>query len=124
MARASVKLTGCASWEGRARKFSRRGDTKILTDTADIAFFKSNGNFIVKDLADAPKAKAKAKPAVPNPPPPSGDGKAEDGPTPWKKNSNKATLIAACESRDIAVTDEETNGSLVALLEDWEAAQE
>lgn len=136
MAKASIKLTGSASWEGRGRKWKRKGEVKIITDEDDIAFFKANGNFTVKDIVDKPatkvagKGKGKAKPkSTPKPPdPPSGEGNGEDegdgdGPSSWKKNSNKAVLTEACESRGIAFTGEETNGDMVVLLEDWDANQ-
>jgi hypothetical protein len=59
MVKARVQLTGPATWSGRGHHF-RRGESKILTQPADILFFKHAGGFSVTMLEGA----------TPRPPPP------------------------------------------------------
>jgi hypothetical protein len=123
MARASVKLMRGSSYNGRGYRFGK-SETKIISDDADIAYFKGNSRFRVTMMEGAPtptpaKSKAEVKaPAGTEPEDNSADG--GDGPLPWTKAMKKADLLAAAENRGIAVTPEDKVATIVQLLTEWD----
>lgn len=126
MARASVKLIEGSSYSGRGYRFGKV-ETKIISNDADIAYFRGNSRFRVKDMPDtkpAPPKKGKADAKAKAESAPAGDTGGEtgedDGLLPWRKDMKKAQLIEAAESRDIAVTPDDTVATIVQMLTEWD----
>lgn len=117
MARASVKFTGGgASYTVRGYKF-KKAETKILTNEGDIAYFKASSSFMVKDLVTSQptESKPQAKAGKSD----GGDGgNGDNGPLPWKVGMKKTDLIAAAESRGIAVTADDKVPEIIQLLKE------
>lgn len=124
MASASVRLLKGASFNGRGYTFKTNGETKLITNDGDIAYFKGNQRFKVTDLKGAAPAAPARKSKPPAPPQPSTNTSDDDagggGPLPWKGNMKKVDLIAAAESRDIAVTEDDKVADIVQLLREWD----
>jgi len=79
--RARVELRGCLTHTARGRTVER-GRPFYTTNPADIAYYKSCGEYAVTILESEPAKPAKAKPARPAAPPPPPDdegGEGEDG---------------------------------------------
>lgn len=120
MASATVKLMKGCSFDGHGHKFKTNGETKIITTDSDIAYFKANPRFLVKLMkpAAAPARSAARAPAASSNKNPAEGG--DGGPLPWKGNQKKVDLIAAAESRDIAVTEDDKVADIVQLLREWD----
>ena len=138
MASANVRLMKGRSYRGRGYTFTHNGEIRTLTNAADILFFENNSRFQVKRMEgtvasaspEAKKPPAK-KPPAKKPEPEDGEDEGEadggedtegeaQGPLPWKQGQKKALLIAAAESRGIAVTADDTAAAIVQLLKEWD----
>ena len=121
MASANVRLLQGSSFDGGGHSFKHNGETKIITNAADIAYFKGNARFKVTDMkpAAAPAASS-AKKAPPQSPSQTSAEGGDGGPLPWKGNMKKVDLVAAAMSRDIAVTEDDKVADIVQLLREWD----
>lgn len=143
---ARVQLRGAESFDGHGHKF-KRNQVKVLSNPADIRYFQMQPAFKVTILGKA----APAKPTTSAPPAPAGaageggqgddapegedggseaetgEGDSEDGepsgPLPWKPGMRKAELLAAAESRGIAVTEDDNKATIVQMLREHDEDQ-
>ncbi len=60
MARAKVTLRGCRTFQGKDGRLWKQGQTRIITDTGKIRYFRALGEFVVTVLEDAPPPKEAA----------------------------------------------------------------
>lgn len=132
---ASVKLLRAKSYTVRGYHFAKTGATKIITKPGDIAYFKNNSAFQVKYVG--PDGKPLRPGAAPQAESPraaphnegSEDGSEDDTPDegeeaqavlPWRVGMKKAELVAAANSRNIAVTEDDRVPDIIQLLKEWD----
>lgn len=135
--RASISLKEGLTYEGRGLKM-KKGETKYLTKKADIAYFQRQSRFKVVIIGDdnkpVPRPAPPAPSAVVEPDDGEGEGTEEgdddddddgedSGPLPWRVGMKKAELIAAAESRGMAVTTSDTNPEILKMLKEHDEDQ-
>jgi len=136
---ARVQFRTGTTFDGRGHKF-KQGQTKVLSNKADIAYFQNQPAFKVTILSKAPPVSAKEDPEKPSAPPraaatpmegeddsssdESGDGDESgtdgDGLLEWRPNMRKAELLAAAESRGMAVTEDDRNADIIQMLREFD----
>ena len=85
MARAKITLTGCISYTTPRGRVWRRRETRIISDAAEIAYYRNNNEFVITIIPDAePKA-----------PPKSEDPKAYAASTLGRMSKPELTTLAA-----------------------------
>jgi hypothetical protein len=60
MARAKVQLRKCESFTGLAGEMWRKNQTRIISDSSKIRYYKGNSEFVVTDLSSAQPKQAAA----------------------------------------------------------------
>jgi hypothetical protein len=109
--RARVELRGSLSHTGMGRTF-KKGSPQIITNPAEIEYYKSLGGFTVTVLPDV---KVKGKPTAP--PPPDGDDDGESAYTEAELNGmTKAQLTEVAEEYELELDDAMKKADMVAAI--------
>jgi hypothetical protein len=120
---ANVRLVVGSSYRARGYEFNKKGDTKMITNAGDIAYFAACSSFKVSMIKAKPAVAAAASPArAPAAAPEPAEAKPE-GPLPWKVGMKKKELIASAESRGIAVSENDKLPEIIQLLKEWDEQQ-